>query len=208
MRYLLCVVLATVLFCGGCSDDNQSCDESHNDIEDADDMDALKHCTTLNRLTIENTELTSLYFPNLVTVKGHVFVQENDDLGSIDMSSLEKVDQSFFIGSNDDLDSLDLDDLAEVGEEFVITFNKSLDSLDLGNLAEVGDYLKISFNESLTSLDGGDLEWVPNLTIMGNTALPDCEACELLDQFSELPIYVIVHDNLDDSCTPVPDNCP
>ena len=44
---------------------------------------------------------------------------------------------------------------------------------------------------------------------MNNDILPDCEACDLLDQlqFSPGPGMMIVFDNLDDSCTPVPDNC-
>jgi hypothetical protein len=48
------------------------------------------------------------------------------------------------------------------------------------------------------------------LAITLNGSLPDCEVCELLDQLTLGPIYMNmdVHNNLDDSCTPVPSNCP
>ncbi len=41
-----------------------------------------------------------------------------------------------------------------------------------------------------------------------NGSLPDCEACEVLDQLTSGPTSIDVHDNLDDLCTPVPANCP
>jgi hypothetical protein len=68
----------------------------------------------------------------------------------------------------------------------------------------------ISSNWDLTSLDGPS-----NLTLIGssfyvgwNLSLPDCEACELLDQITTGPTSINVQYNLDDACTPVPDNCP
>jgi len=46
------------------------------------------------------------------------------------------------------------------------------------------------------------------LLITENLFLPDCEACDLLDQLTTGPASIDVHDNLDDTCTPVPTNCP
>jgi hypothetical protein len=46
------------------------------------------------------------------------------------------------------------------------------------------------------------------LGIGWNQVLPDCEACDLLDQLTTAPYLITVFDNLDDSCTPVPSNCP
>jgi hypothetical protein len=46
------------------------------------------------------------------------------------------------------------------------------------------------------------------LLIDNNPALPDCEVCDLDDQLTSGPTSFDVFDNLDDSCTPVPDNCP
>ncbi len=65
-------------------------------------------------------------------------------------------------------------------------------------------------NNQLTSLDGlSSLTSVgAHINISSNTALPDCEVCDLLDQFTTVPTTITVSDNLDDSCTPVPANCP
>ena len=46
------------------------------------------------------------------------------------------------------------------------------------------------------------------LWIYSNEVLPDCEVCDLLDQLTTTPAPIDVHDNLDDSCTPVPVGCP
>ena len=46
------------------------------------------------------------------------------------------------------------------------------------------------------------------LNISDNNTLPDCEACDLLDQLISVPVAIDVYYNLDDTCTPVPDNCP
>jgi hypothetical protein len=41
-----------------------------------------------------------------------------------------------------------------------------------------------------------------------NDVLPDCEVCDLLDQLTSAPTSIDVHDNLADTCTPVPTGCP
>jgi hypothetical protein len=41
-----------------------------------------------------------------------------------------------------------------------------------------------------------------------NYVLPDCQICALLDQLTSGPWSINVVGNLDDSCTPVPGNCP
>jgi hypothetical protein len=46
------------------------------------------------------------------------------------------------------------------------------------------------------------------LIAWGNDILPDCEVCDLLEQLDSAPDPIDVSDNLDDACTPVPDNCP
>jgi len=47
-----------------------------------------------------------------------------------------------------------------------------------------------------------------NLWIIDNPVLPDCEACDLLDQLTTGPSSTDVYTNFNDSCTPVPGNCP
>ena len=70
--------------------------------------------------------------------------------------------------------------------------------------------MRIHDNDALTNLDGlSALTSVGrDLNIFDNAALPDCEVCDLLDQLTSGPTSIDVHDNLDDSCTPVPANCP
>jgi hypothetical protein len=46
------------------------------------------------------------------------------------------------------------------------------------------------------------------LLVHENSTLPNCEVCELLDQLLTGPVLLHVYDNLFDTCTPVPDNCP
>ena len=77
-------------------------------------------------------------------------------------------------------------------------------------LTSVGGNLFLWDNDALTALAGlNALTSVGNnLTIFDNYALPDCEACDLLDQLTSGPTLIDVHENLDDSCTPVPANCP
>jgi hypothetical protein len=47
-----------------------------------------------------------------------------------------------------------------------------------------------------------------SLNIYDNETLADCEVCDLLDQLTTGPLSTNVTDNSDDSCTPVPGNCP
>jgi hypothetical protein len=73
-----------------------------------------------------------------------------------------------------------------------------------------GAWLDINSNASLDNLDGlGNLiQLNGDLLIYDNPDLPECEACDLLDQLTLGPSSTDVYDNLSDTCTPVPDNCP
>jgi hypothetical protein len=71
--------------------------------------------------------------------------------------------------------------------------------------------ITVSENNLLTNLDGlSGLQILDdvNVIITDNAFLPDCEACDLLDQLASVPTSIDVQDNLDDTCTPVPANCP
>jgi hypothetical protein len=46
------------------------------------------------------------------------------------------------------------------------------------------------------------------LEISVNDILPDCEACDLLDQLTSGPTSMLIQENIHDTCTPAPDNCP
>ena len=92
-----------------------------------------------------------------------------------------------------------------------INNNDALTNLDgLGGITSVGLNLVIIGNLALTNLDG-----LSGITLMGdefkiyeNDALPDCDVCDLLDQITTTPTLIDVHDNVDDTCTPVPGGCP
>ncbi len=87
----------------------------------------------------------------------------------------------------------------------------ALTNLDgLSALTSVVDNLWIDNNAVLTNLDGlGGITSIGGIySISDNDILPDCEACEVLDQLTSVPIVINVFDNLNDSCTPVPYSCP
>jgi len=110
------------------------------------------------------------------------------------------------------LENIDgLGNLTKVSSSLDVTGNMSLAHLDgLSSLAEVGQNLTIMQNDALTNLDGlsalTSVGWT--VQVAGNDGLPDCEACDLLDQLGAVPDDILVEANLDDACTPVPDNCP
>jgi hypothetical protein len=157
--------------------------------------------------------LTSLDGLSALTTVGGSFKIGHLDSPTIlnGLSSLNSVGEGFGIVDNNSITCLDgLSSLTSVGR-LEIDYNDALTSLDgLSALIAVGESLEITNNEVLTNLDGlsavtsldGDLR------ISGNGALPDCEACELIDHLTTEPTSYQVYDNLDDACTPVPDSCP
>jgi hypothetical protein len=103
--------------------------------------------------------------------------------------------------------------LTTVGEELWIECNDTLTNLDgLSGITSVGLgwSLAIVGNTALTNLTGlSALTSVDNLFhVIHNPSLPDCEVCSVLDQLTSTPSDINVHDNLADSCTPAPDECP
>ena len=79
----------------------------------------------------------------------------------------------------------------------------------MGSLTSV-ETLTLRHSTGITSLDdlGSLTSIVETLNLTSNSALPDCEACQLIDQLTVVPPVISIYDNLDDSCTPVPENCP
>ena len=83
----------------------------------------------------------------------------------------------------------------------------------LSGISLVEGEIRIENNVSLENLDGlANLTTVntsldETLSIWGNTSLPYCEICELLDQLTTEPFSASVFYNLEDSCGP-PFNCP
>ncbi len=162
------------------------------------------------------TDLSDLFC--LATVDRCFLIADNTALTNLDgLSGLTSVGEAFLISDNDILTDLGgLSALTSVGESLSISLNDVLANLDgLGALTSVGGYLGYGYlgiagNNALTNLDGlSALTSVfDDVIIFENIVLPDCEACDLLDQLTSGPNSIDVYDNLDDSCTPVPDNCP
>lgn len=100
--------------------------------------------------------------------------------------------------------------LTSVGDCLLIE-NNHLPNLDgLSALISVGWGLRIFNNSGISNLDGlGALTSVGEGLLIGlNYPLHDCEVCYLLDHLTITPINIVVHHNLDDTCTPVPAGCP
>jgi hypothetical protein len=92
-----------------------------------------------------------------------------------------------------------------------ISSNPALTNLDgLSTLTSLDKGLGITSNDALADLDGlGGITSVGNdFIVYFNDILPDCEVCDLLDQLTSVPTTMTVSANLDDTCTPVPANCP
>jgi len=107
------------------------------------------------------------------------------------------------------LTSLDLPNLEVVEGDLQIIGNGSLPSFSLSNLVSVGGLNHIMYNDVLTSFDLGSLiSLAGELVVYDNVVLPDCVACDLLGQLTSGPASVSVFNNFEDSCSPVPTNCP
>lgn len=119
-----------------------------------------------------------------------------------------------YIADNPTLANLHgLGGITELEGDLNIWENHSLASLEgLSALEKVGGPIHIDGNDSLSNLDGLSAlteVFETTLSFSENPSLPDCEVCELLDQLIEGQDHsIVVHDNLEDACTPVPDNCP
>ena len=150
------------------------------------------------------------------SISGTLFVNCHSCTELSELVCLTSVDMDLWIYENNTLTNLSgLSSITSVGWCLAISDNPALTNLDgLSALTSVNEGmvfgLLIDNNASLTNLDGlsaltsvGD-----NFLIHFNDILPDCEACDLLDQLTTPPISIEVHTNLDDTCTPVPAGCP
>jgi len=128
-----------------------------------------------------------------------------------ELGCLESIGWNLRVVGNPALEDLaGLDNVAEVVNRISIQHNEGLTGLEgLGSVQSTGANLVVTDNPSLADLGG-----LAGLTAVGGTVhvednpdLPDCAVCELLDQLDEGYGTNVEH-NLDDPCTPVPENCP
>ncbi len=221
MRYLLLMALATVMVCGGCGDDPSGAADGGTTDTDTDtdsdtdtDTDTDTDCTQGEY----SGDFTITTQSDVATIAGYTSISGSlviecpscTDLG--ELSCLTSVVVGLTITNNTALTNLGgLSALTSVVVGLHITNNTALTNLGgLSALTYAGDTLQIDNNTALTNLDG--LSALTSVAgyfwIASNTALPDCETCNLWDQLTNPPMSIEVHDNLDDACTPVPDNCP
>lgn len=175
-----------------------------------------------DRGTLEgNLEVSSA--EELVAIEGYTAI--TGDLEIVDCEScadlcalacLSSVGKDLTLKQNDNLANLDgLNNLASVGEDLKLEGNKPLNNVDgLSCVQQIGGTLVVGSlaagNGDLSNLNGlGKLRALgEGLWIKDNKDLPECEACELLDQLSNEPYPLEVAYNQLDDCTPVPKNCP
>lgn len=130
-----------------------------------------------------------------------------------ELFELQSIGGSLEIGNNGALETelVGLGGVTTIGGNLTVVYNPSLESLaGLDGLVTIGGRLTIEGNLALHSLDGIDslLSIGENLLVDNNPELFECEVCALIEQLTSPPGYVNVFANLDDDCTPVPDNCP
>ena len=233
MRYLLLMILATVLACGGCGDDDDDDSDGGTDT----DTDTGPDCTQGEYSgDFEITEQSDVaILAGYTSISGHIETHCSSCEDLSELSCLTSVGEELWLYNNTALTNLNgLSALTSVGDYLIIEGNNALTNLEgLGALTSVGQGLVITDTFDMTSLDGLSaltsvnyltIEWNPlitnldglsaltsvgeRLSITVNDILPDCEACDILDQLTSTPTTIEVYDNLDDSCTPVPTNCP
>ena len=149
---------------------------------------------------------------SLQTVTEWLRFHNNPNLASLEgLENLTYVGELMSISGTELLENVDeLGALTTVEGDLYIHHNDALVGVDgLGNLVAVED-LHIADNQALVSISGlSSLTTVSDTSfyIVGNPLLPDCDVCGVFGQLTTTPSFVSIYDNLDDSCTPAPDNC-
>jgi hypothetical protein len=181
-----------------------------------------------------NTTLQNLEFPKLLSIGGGVSVggtqgTENNSLATLSMPVLLEVSGGgISILLNSSLTTLEMGSLVSVSGDIWITETVSLKIAEFGSLSSVAGWLSFSSNSALTIISMPALSSVgifldikdnqvlasmgmPSLTAVGsrlyiydNPSLPQCEACEILEQLDSFPGDFFFHGNKPDECT---DDC-
>lgn len=146
--------------------------------------------------------LTAVNSVGIMSEDGSITIDSNPALTNANLTSLTSVSGNLEIFDNDALASLSgLGAFASVGGNLYVSDNGHLTSLGgLGNVTDVGDYLYVQGNDLLASLDMTDLAICPNLTVISNPVLPQCEACGLLVELDEPPLSFNFSGNQADTC--------
>jgi len=105
--------------------------------------------------------------------------------------------------------SIDLPNLKWVEGDLRIVGNMGVPEIMINNLSHVDGNFGMTDNNVIVSVNLASLtSVVGTLGIYSNASLPNCGVCAFLSQLTSAPATIDVQDNLADSCTPVPTNCP
>jgi hypothetical protein len=203
---LLLMVLATVLVCGGCGDDDDGPLDEGTDGGTGCNLGEYGGDFTIS----EQSDGVTL--AGYTSISGELRIECPSCADLSELICLTSVGGDLYICGNPALTNLDdLSAVTSVGGHLIVGDNNVLANLNgLSAITSTGGNLSIYENGALTDLDAlsGITSVGENLWINQNGNLPDCEACELLAQLTVAPNQITVVDNLDDACTPVPANCP
>ena len=158
-----------------------------------------------------NSALAEVDLCALTSVGLYLGITFNAALTDVDLSSLSSVGWSLVVANNDALTGVSgLSSLDWLGGGLEIIDNDALANLDgLNGLTTIGSFLGIDHNDALMNLDGlsgltslGSLGYSGgSLFVLNNTILPQCEACDLLDQLVDFTGYFYCSGNQADTCT-------
>jgi len=199
-------------------------------IYDTDDIEELKGYTAVSGgLDVSGDELTDLTGLECLTEVDMLFISHCGSLASLTgLDALTTVGSNAEITDDAVLEDLTgLGSLTAVGGAFdlgslpLVTDLTGLENLETASLLRISSMdglsdisgldglttlgpegMRILWCDELTSLGGLDslTQIDGDLAAIGNTQLPFCEVCTLLEQLDEPPTTVTVSGNLDDEC--------
>lgn len=207
---LLVLFVAGMGFMAACDDDynDNGCFKGNYTIAYESDVAELEPYTCINgSLHVKDVDLTSLELPNLETIGGDLVLGPSSGyqfaLTNLNLSSLVSVEGDVHVMSTQAMEDLvGLNSLTSVGGELHIHSNEALTTVNgLNDLVSVGGNLVIDTNNALINLGGlNDLVSVGGaISIIQNPNLPQCEACDLVEQVGGDPEGI--NGNQQDTCS-------
>jgi hypothetical protein len=189
--------------------DDELCYQGTMVIHDEDDVERFERYPCVDGgLVVESSDLVTLSLPHLSRVGTYVAVRANPYLIELDLPVLSMVEGNISIREHPSLTSVNLSALDILGSDLVFADNAHLANVSVATLDSVEGSLVVEDNHSMIDLYWlYGLESVRTLRVYDNVSLPDCAVCDLLEQLDEWPDTILVTNNLDDECTPVPAGC-
>ena len=167
------------------------------EIQNLEDLEALRGYTSVGRLYIHDSDLTTLNGLGCLTYAGFIDIENNNALTSLEgLKNLTSYLGALYIANNGSLTNLEeLNDITEISY-FVIENNSSLKNLkELENLEYIATAI-IENNDALINLEGlSSLTWIyEELFIEDNDAILNLEG--LTNLFYAINFWIIDNDSL------------